>query len=114
MHEGWIVVGYDNSAGEGAADEEDHEAVVYGFEGGFDVFTWELGLGGYHGDVFGADAGEGGGPEGAEEAFELAEGALGVVLCEGAWVFEVAEAVCVALGVAADHGYEGEEEEDAY
>jgi hypothetical protein len=50
-------------------------------------------------------------PEGSAEAFELAEGAFASELFEGV-VLPVAEAVCVALGVAADHCDEGEGEDD--
>ena len=94
-----------------AAHEEDGETPVDRLEGCFDVDARAFGLAGDHGEVFGAGDAETCTPESSAEAFELAEGAGASVLLEGV-VLPVAEAVGVALGVAAAHCDEGEGEDD--
>lgn len=124
-----VGVGQDDADAEGADDEEEAEAPVDGLEAGLEVTAGVLGLAGDHGtsftirspkasgggavaQVFGSHNGEEGGAHGAHEAVEAAHGARVEVLGERARVAPVAEAVGVALGVAADHGHEREGEDD--
>lgn len=72
LDEGRVVVGANDTDGQGTNDEEDAESVVHGLEGRLDVVGRALGLGRDHGDVLGTDDGEGSAPEGGEETFEPA------------------------------------------
>ena len=103
----------DNADGQSTTDEEDTETGVDGLERELDVGARALGLGSDHGNVLGADDGEAGRPQRAEETFEATEitSARVEVRQERAGVVPVPEAVDVALRVASNHGDEGEKEQ---
>lgn len=107
-----VVVGQYDARGQGTTNEEETETGVDGLESRLDVLAGVLGLGGYHGDVVGAHDVKGSGSKTAHEALETAKVALGAIRGKGVSSrLPVAEAVGVALGVAADHGHKCESEE---
>jgi len=101
----------DNTDSEGASHEEESESPVDSLEGVLDVDTGASGLSGDHGKVLGTSDTERGGPQSSEETLELAKRAGASVLFEGI-VLPVTETVGIVLRVAADHGDEGEGEDD--
>lgn len=101
----------DNTDSEGASHEEKSESPVDSLEGVLDVDTGTSSLSGDHGKILGTSDTERSGPQSGEETFELTERAGGSVLFE-CIVLPVAETVGIVLRVAADHGDEGEGEDD--
>lgn len=106
------VVGANNDAdGQRSDNEEEAESVVDRLESSLDVDAGSLSLGGNHGDVFGTDNGEASAPESCAKPFEAAQSTQVSVFEKRARLRPVAEAVGIVLGVASDHGDEGEAEE---
>lgn len=106
-----IIIRDHDAARQGATDEEEPEAKIDGLERPLQVLAGVRSFARHHGDVFRADDGESRFPQRSEEAFEFAQGAGRDVFREGTGLLPVPEAVGVVLGVAADHGDEGEAEE---
>lgn len=107
-----VVVGKDDASAKSTEDEEKTETPVDGLESVLDVDARALGFSGDHGDVLRTDDTEGGAPETRKETFESTESAIGKVCRKGAGRIPVSEAVGIALRVSADHGDEGEAEEN--
>lgn len=58
--QGRVVGGEDDADTQGAEDEEDSKSPVHSPESSLDICPGSLGLGSHHGNILGADDGEGG------------------------------------------------------
>lgn len=109
--QGGINGAKDNTDSEGSSHEEKSKSPVDSLESVLDVDTRASSLSSNHGKVLGTSDTERSRPQSSEETLELAERAGASVLFECV-VLPVAETVGIVLGVAADHGDEGEGEDD--
>lgn len=109
--QGRIGRAQDNTNSQSATHEEETESPVNSLESVLDIDTRTFGFGSDHRQVFGTSDTEGCRPESCKETLEFAERSCASVLLEGV-VLPVAESVCIVLGVATNHGDEGEGEDD--